>query len=161
MIFRQVWVLREDSSTQKQQELGLKIWVAKYIRDSKRYNTSNSTKNKLQMCEVEVINVTTQYCWLYPIVHNTQWDTTLLKKVLKSDDKKVGQRFISWENYLTLHHLTMHSRLFTHIWPGPLLQQHCIITPSQLTSLKGGFHKIEWCPSAIVREYLKHGKSYK
>jgi hypothetical protein len=82
MIFRQVWVLREDSSTQKQQELGLKIWVARYIRDSKskRYNTSNSTKNKLQMCEVEVINVTTQYCWLYPIVHNTQWDTTLLKK---------------------------------------------------------------------------------
>jgi hypothetical protein len=45
--------------------------------------------------------VTTQYCWLYPIVHNTQWDTTLLKKSLnKSDDKKVGQRFISWENLL-------------------------------------------------------------
>jgi hypothetical protein len=81
-----------------------------------------------------------------------------VKKVLKSDDKKVGQRFISWENYLTLHHLTMHSRLFTHIWPGPLLQQHCIITPNQLASLKGGFHKFEWCPSAKVREYLKHGK---
>jgi hypothetical protein len=89
------------------------------------------------MCEVEVVNVTTQYCWLYP-VHNTQWDTTLLKKVLKSDDKKVGQRFISWELLDPTPLTNAFKIIYTHLaWPfvAAALHNHS----SQVASLKGGF----------------------
>ena len=84
--------------------------------------------------------MTTQYCWLYPIVHNTQWDTTLLKKSLnKSDDKKVGQRFISWENLLDPTPFDDAFKIiYTHLaWPfvAAALHNHS----SQVASLKGGF----------------------
>ena len=114
------------------------------------------------MCEVgsnkcdNTILLTLSNSTQYTMGHYT------VKKVLKSDDKKVGQRFISWENLLDPTPFDDAFKIiYTHLaWPF-VAQQHCIITPSQLASLKGGFHKFEWCPSAIVREYLKHGKSYK
>ena len=41
---------------------------------------SCAVKKKLQMCEVKMINLTRQYCLLYPL-YNPRYETTVLKNL--------------------------------------------------------------------------------
>ena len=88
----------EDSSTHKAaRALVFKIWVAKYIRNSKG-------KKYFQTLQKQIANVWSRSnkCdnTILLTLSSTQYTMghyTVKKSLKKSDNEKVGQRFISWE----------------------------------------------------------------